>query len=275
MWDFSGDEWVAFVLAAAGTIIGVGLYYRPVFSIPVRRGSAWGRLVLGLFPPLALFPACLSLQNWADSRVTGHLDYIALFLLVGAASILILRKVFGVFGISLRDDVLDRDNPAALIVVCGTMLAIGIVYAGANVGRGPTIWTTLLPAFAGMFALGAIRLFVELAGGRIFESITIDRDISSGWRLAGMMVGCAILLGRAAGGNWVSWPQTWDDFVRFGWPVILIALAATILHHTLRPTAARPSPRVNLCGILPASVFLLAGLGWVVLRLNGLHPWEW
>jgi len=180
-----------------------------------------------------------------------------------------------ILGISIRDDVLDRDNPAATIVVCGMMLAIGIVYAGANVGGGPTIWTTLLPAFAGLIGLGALWLYVEFAGGRVFESISIDRDVSSALRLAGLMLGCAMILGRAAGGNWVSWPQTWDDFASLGWPTIPLALVAAIVHRVLRPTATDPSPSVLRYGFLPGGLFAAAGFSWIVLRLNGLRPWDW
>jgi len=74
MWDFSGDEWIAFLIAAAGTIIGARFYYRPLLSVPLLGRSLWRRLAMVICPPLALLPAYLFIQNCSDPRVGGHLD---------------------------------------------------------------------------------------------------------------------------------------------------------------------------------------------------------
>lgn len=274
MWDFSGDELLTFILGSVITLASALLYYRNLTSIGLLGRSVTSRLILAVAPPLSLVPVYVALLFWADRQVAGHFDYMALFLLVGAALVFVSSQVFGFLGVSARDDALERNNPAAIVVVVASQVSVGLIYAGANVGGGPTIWTTLVPAVAGIVALFALRLAIEFIGGNVFETVTIDRDFSAGLRLAGAMVGCGVILGRAAGGEWASWPQTWTDFIRYGMPAIPLALAAGILHRVMRPSATVPRPNLYCCGLVPAVGFVAWGTGFFV-HLNGLHPWEW
>ena len=84
-------------------------------------------------------------------------------------------------------------------------MGVGIVYAFSNIGMGPTIWTTIFPALAATILLVLMWLLIESIGRGVAEAITIDRDVATAFRLAGAMIGCAIILGRAAAGKWVSW----------------------------------------------------------------------
>jgi uncharacterized membrane protein YjfL (UPF0719 family) len=205
------------------------------------------------------------LRRWADPRVVGHLDYSILVMLGGGMWIFVAARFLEVLGISIRDDAIERDNLAALVAVFGILSGVGIVYALSNIGTGATIWTTLFPGFVATVALLLIVFFVELTGGSVAEAITIDRDVASGLRLGGAVLGCSMILGHAAAGDWTSWKDTWSDLANRGWPAVLIGIAAGVLQRMLGPTADRPQPGVLKFGVLPATLFVAAGFLVVVI----------
>jgi hypothetical protein len=259
-WDFDGDEWVFFIAAAAVALVGVVRYYRPLISVSSIRMPILRRGLLASIPALSIVPTYIVLQRWADAQVVGHLDYTILFMVGAGAWILTASWFMPVLGISVRDDTIERDNPAALVAVSGILLAVGCVYALSNIGSGPTIWTTVIPALAASILLATMSILIELVGEQVAEAITIDRDVATAMRLAGGVIGCAIILGGAAAGNWVSWNRTWIDFAHRGWPAILIAVAAGVVHRKLRPTAIRPKPDIFVFGLAPAAIFLAVGI---------------
>ena len=179
--------------------------------------------------------------------------------------IFVASRFLEVLGISIRDDAIERDNLAALVAVWGILSGVGIVYALSNMGTGATIWTTLLPGFVATVALLLMPLLVELTGGSVADAITIDRDVASGLRLGGAALGCSIILGHAAAGDWTSWNHTWSDLANRGWPAILIAIAAGVLQRMLGPTAHRPQPGILKFGVVPATLVVAAGLLVVVI----------
>jgi uncharacterized membrane protein YjfL (UPF0719 family) len=265
MFDFNGDEWL-FFFAASASIVGLAvIYYGPLLTIAPIKGSGLRRLALASLPLAALLPTYAVLKRWADYRVVGHFDYTLLFMLGAAMWIFAASRVLGLLGISIRDDAIERDNPAAVVAVSGILLGVGIVYALSNVGSGPTIWTTLVPAFAATLALLLMALFIELTGGSVADAITIDRDVASATRLGGAILGCSIVLGYAVAGDWTSWQETWMDLGNRGWPAVLIAVAAGVLHWILKPTARRPIPGVLGFGVVPAMLFVAAGILAVVI----------
>jgi hypothetical protein len=89
------------------------------------------------------------------------------------------------------------------------------------------------------------------------------------------MVACALVLGRAVGGNWISWDQTWSDFIRRGWPALAIAVAAGFMHRRFRPTAEIPRPPVLWAGVIPGAAYLAASLLIVAMTDHGLDPSQW
>jgi hypothetical protein len=271
MWDFSDDEWLAGAFGAMALYAFGWRYYRALAGSSMIGRSHATRLLLALFPLLAMLPALATLWFWADTQVAGHEDYVLLFLVVGSGILFFSIPLSSVLGISFTADVLDRDNPAARIVLYGMMTAIGLIYAGANVGAGPTIWTTLLPAVAGIVALGLAWLLSEIVGN-VSELITINRDKSAAIRSAGMLIGCALIRGRAAGGQWINWQQTGNDLLKYAWPVVPLAFMAGAMHRILAPT---PANGALWRGVVPGMIFGLAGFGWIVVALNGLHPWQW
>lgn len=212
--------------------------------------------------------ACPDLRRIATmggSPVVGRLDYTILFMLGGGMWIFVASRFLEVLGISIRDDAIERNNLAALVAVCGILSGVGIVYALSNVGTGATIWTTLLPGFVATIALFLMYMLVEFTGEAVTDAITIDRDVASGLRLGSAVLGCSIILGHAAAGDWASWNQTWRDLADRGWPAVPIAIAAGGLQRMLRPTAHRPQPGILKFGVVPATLVLAAGFLVVVI----------
>jgi uncharacterized membrane protein YjfL (UPF0719 family) len=257
--DFDAGEWLFFLAAAASVFGLIVTYYPPLLLISPIKTSSLPRLALACLPLVALVPTYVVLQRWADPRVVGHLDYTILFMLGGGMWMFVASRFLQVLGISISDDAIERDNLAALCAVWGILSGVGIVYALSNIGTGATIWTTLLPAFVATVVLLLMALLVELTGGAVADAITIDRDVASGLRLGGAVLGCSIILGHAAAGDWTSWNHTWSDLANRGWPAVLIAIAAGVLQRMLGPTARRPQPGILEFGVVPATLVVAAG----------------
>jgi len=155
------------------------------------------------------------------------------------------------------------------------MLGASVIFALSNVGSGPTIWTTLAPAFVATIALVVVCLVIEVVGGTTVDDIVIDRDLSSGLRLGGALLGAALILGRAAGGEWTSWSQTWIDLAQLSRPIWPLAVVAGLVHRWLRPTPSNPQPLLLVYGVIPTMVLLAAGVVVVGLTPNGFEPSQW
>jgi uncharacterized membrane protein YjfL (UPF0719 family) len=203
MFNFSSDEVICLFAAIWISVLGLFRWYGPLLSMPSLGRSDAGRVMLGLFPPLMLLITLVVVVLWADPQVAGHLDYILLFLFLQGASVTLGCETLRLLGIGLGDDAVERNNFAAAVAVVGFISALAIVFALSNVGGGPTIWTTILPALASSLILVALWLMVELLGGGVAEAIAIDRDAATATRVAGAMIGCSLVLGRAAAGNWI------------------------------------------------------------------------
>ena len=124
-------------------------------------------------------------------------------------------------------------SPAA--TVWGGMLC----FAGSNAGEGETIWTTLFPAAVSTALLWVLWVAFASAS-RVADAVTIDRDTASGLRLAGLLIACGVVLGRAAAGDWHGTEECLKDMVRIGWPAGMLTLAALIAQWRFRPTPAMP-----------------------------------
>jgi len=263
--DFSGDEILFLLLAAAATAAGIIGWYSPIFRVRAR-GAAANKLLLILVPPALLATLCFVLKRWADPKtVVGHWDYITLFLLGGSAWLTAAAWLARVFGISARDDAIERGNRAAAVAVCGALAGAMSLYAWCNVGAGPTIWTTIWPAGVATAAWVILWLLVEVTT-HVSDACAIDRDTASALRLAAWLIGNGWILGRAMAGDWTSWADTYAGFARLGWPAIPLAAVMIVLQRLLRPTPARPRPPVLTAGLAPAGILLLVALLCVAIE---------
>lgn len=261
--QFSDDESLFVLFAAMALIVAGFRYYAPLLRLAPLRSSFARRLLLAATPWIALGPTVLVLNRWADPQVVGHLNYILLFTIGGGAAIFITAHLLPWLGFSLFDDAIERNNPAVLIASVGLIIGVGIIYALANVGLGPTIWTTLIPALVVILLLGFSFLLAESVS-RVAEAVAVGRDVATGLRVAAMAVSVSLVLGRAVAGDWSSWGGTWVDLAAHGWPAPLLALLAGFMQRTLKPAPRRPHPSILAFGIIPGVLLLLVALAAIL-----------
>lgn len=262
----SGDEVVMLFVSAILTLIFWGSWYiKPTLVQRVGRRPS-GRRLLHVTPLAALALLWLVLRNAASYDVRDSATYLGFYLLLGAAWVGLFMRWLALAGISTRDDVVERANGSAAIVVAGAMLAITLCYAGGNIGDGPGWWVVVFAAALSTLALYAAWMLLELASG-VSDVVTVDRDRSAALRLAGFLVACGLILGRAVAGDWVSVEDTVRDFALVAWPVLVLVAAATIVERTLRPTAETPRPAFVPYGVMPALAYV-ASAAFQVMRLD-------
>lgn len=248
------------LLAGASWITNVVLAWR------LRAcGLTRGLLLIIPMPCVGLMAAAIA--RWADQEVRSNPFYFLLLLGLGAAWLGMVSKFFGWLGVSVRDDAVERNNPAAALAWAGAMLGTTLFYSGANTGAGPSLWNNVFCAALATGALALLWLGLVLSC-RISSSIALERDLASGVRGGGFFAAAGLILGRAVAGDWHSTAQTLVDFARDGWPVLPLTAIAFASELLLRPSPQRPSPPVVTHGLLPAALYCaLAGvwvahLGW-------------
>jgi hypothetical protein len=236
MWDFDADEMFFLVIAAAvGGLMAIRyyLFVIQIWRVPARRRWFWAA-----WPAVCLAPTAIVLNTLADPQVIGHIDYITLFLVGDVVWVFGAAALLPLVGVRMRDDVLERGNRAAGAVAAAAMLGGGLCYAGANIGVGPTIWTTIVPALlaAGLLAAAAlvVRAFSPLA-----DALAIDRDAATGSIFAAFLVAASLILAWAVEGNFVDYRSTLIDLARRGSGVILLVIA-TILALRIVPPRTIP-----------------------------------
>jgi uncharacterized membrane protein YjfL (UPF0719 family) len=266
VWDFSGDEVLFFAVAGVVALITTVRWYYFVARAKSFRPSPI-RIILAIVPLILVIALLVVLAKLADPvYVAGKLDYTLLFTAGGIAWMFLAVSAFALLGVNVRDDALERTNLAAALSVAGGMIGVMLAYAGSNIGNGPTIWTTLLPAFVAALALlaawGALEMLTDTA-----EAITVERDAATGVRVGAFLACAGLILGRSMAGDFdvqAGYSGTFGDFVLLGWPVAALVPAMVVLHHIARPTPQRPIPSVVTAGLIPAAALIALTLGYVL-----------
>jgi uncharacterized membrane protein YjfL (UPF0719 family) len=236
----------------------------PLRTLPVRlvrpsRGFVWWIPISAVLSVVVIVAA---LWNWGAKEVRGDPGEVSFLAFIGAGWLLVAYKLFPWFGLSIRDDVLERKNPAAAVALSCALLSVAITFAAGNLGEGPSYWENI---FCGGLATGgllALWFVVELAGN-VSAAIAEERDFASGLRFGAALLAWGLILGRAATGNWHSPAISVHDFLRDGWVAAVIALAALVIQFLLRPSSRRPFPSWPVCGLLPALFYLALAAAWV------------
>ena len=262
MTDFSGDEFLTFLACGLFTLIWGAGYYFSLFRVTLLAGGATIRFVLALVPPLCLILLLPVLFRLTSHEVKEDHGYVLLFALAGVVWLGIANGVAVMLGISLRDDAIERRNPAAAVAVCGAMLGLTCAYAGANVGEGATIWMTFGPAVLATLAWAAAWFVYQLLTD-VADTVTLDRDVPSALRLAGLLVAIGLILGRAVAGDYESAEQTLHDLAAQGWPVIPLALVAAVVQLRTRPARNRRASSTT-GALIVAAIYLAVAILWMV-----------
>jgi len=253
---FSDDETFALFAGIAIGLIPFLFWYKALllhgkFSAP--RGQ---RLPLYLAPLVGLLGLKYVLAHYADPVVRADVDYQWLFLATAMVWLNAVRYLSPFLGIGIPGDVIERNNSAAVAALTGALVAVMIVFSGGSIGSGPTIWTTLIPAFLGTIALFGFWLVLESAS-HPSAAIGEDRDLAAGLRLAGFLVAVAFIFGYAAAGDWVSMGDTFSSLILRGWPALIVLMVAVLFETRLKPTPQVPHQPVLSHGLLPAMGLVL------------------
>jgi len=205
----------------------------------------------------------LILLRYSAPDVRHAPQYLLLYLVLGLAWLRASAYGFTYAGLSLRDDVIERGNAAALAAVSGALAGVNFCYAGSNIGSGPGWWVVVFSGALATVGLGAIWLLVDQMTG-VNDLVTIDRDPAAGARLGGLLAASGLIFGRAVAGDWNSVQATVEDFARIGWVVLPVAGAALLVERVAKPTVARPHPSAAAAGALPALVYLLFAAAYIL-----------
>lgn len=234
-------------------------WYIFVFSVQGYVLVRASRGLMSLVPIASAAFLFIMLLTLSSSDVQDSPVYITFYLLMGIAWLGIAILFMPFAGLSARDDAIERRNPGAIYAICGALLGMTLCFAGGNIGNGPGWWVVVYSA-----GLATVTLFVLWIGLQAFtqisDSVTIGRDVAAGLRLAGFLIAAGLVLGRAVAGDWYGYSETIVDFIRFGWPVLVIAIIAAVIEMFARPTVQRPFGPVLTFGVLPGVVYIVLGL---------------
>lgn len=225
MTELDGDEALVLIFACIASLIFLGRWYAALFSVSQLVKNRSSRLILALAPLVAGAGILATIELGADPAVLANNAYVVLFGALGVAWCGTAVRLLPLVGLSARDDVLETSNLGAAVAVAGVFLGVGACYAGANIGVGPTIWTTIIPAFEVTLAFFAMLALLE-ATTHISVRIASDRELSAGVRLAVFAVIIGLILGRSAAGDYESDAATVRDIALSGWPALAVTALA-------------------------------------------------
>jgi hypothetical protein len=211
----------------------------------------------------------LSLGRWGAAEVRGHFEQVFLLTSLGLGWLIVSSHLFPWLGLCIADDVLERQNPAALVALCGPVLSIALLYIGGSVGEGPSYWNNIFSAGLGSFGFFLLWVLLECFG-RVSASIAEERDLASGIRLCGFFLAVGVMLGRAVAGDWHSESDTVRDFLQDGWPAAALCVSALCVERLARPNRKCPARPWFSYGLEPASVYVAIATAW----LYHLGRWE-
>ena len=255
----SGDEIFALIVCVVIGFIGwsrwIGglLFLKPL----VRKRET--RTVALIAPLSAAAVMLFVLLKWSSHDVQSNIVYISFYFAMWFGWLGASQLLLPYFGLSVRDDLFERQNPAAAVAIAGALIGITLAFAGGNIGDGPGWWVVVFSSGLATGTLVLLWVFGNLIS-RVEEAITIDRDVAAGWRALGFFVGGGLVVGRAAAGNWQSAGATVSDFIGKGWPVLIVWAVTVVLDVAFRPSPASPTRPTIVGGFLPALLLVVLGL---------------
>jgi uncharacterized membrane protein YjfL (UPF0719 family) len=192
------------------------------------------RIAVGVFVPLGcgLF-LLIVLSKLSSGDVRSDSELVGQYCLLGLAWLGLTERVFALLGVSMRDDVIERRNTAASLVIAGELVAVTCCFAGANVGNGPGVEVVLFCAAISTLSLLLLWIMFDRIA-LVGDTLTIDRDVFAGIRVAGWLVATGIVLGSAIAGDWYSVHRTLIDFGAYAWPALALTGAAALFEARFR-----------------------------------------
>src|SRR5437764_739428 len=84
-----------------------------------------------------------AIWRWGAVEVRGHPGEVFLLTLVGIIWLMVSLHLVRWLGVDVADDVIERRNPAALIALWCATFGMATIYAGGNLGEGPSYWSNI------------------------------------------------------------------------------------------------------------------------------------
>jgi len=215
-------------------------------------------------PIICLMGFLVTLRFFSSPDVQDDPSYIIIYLCLGVAWLGGTTFIFPLLGLSERDDVVERCNPAATWALAGALIGVMSCFAGANIGSGPGPEVVFFCATVSTTAFFLSWFSLELTANTS-EAITVDRDEGAAIRLAGFLIATGILLGGAVAGNWESTSATMRDFYTYGWPAIALLGVALPLERVLN-ARNRPIIRDPWQSFGISLFYILIAVAWVAKR---------
>ena len=242
-------------------------FYKAIFQVHSFRPEILHRALLAISPGLCMLLIVTVLWRWSSPDVRSDPEWIALYAIGGAAWLQLGLFLLSLFGIGAREDVLERQNPAAAWVIYGTLMGTALCYAGANVGSGPGPEVVLLCAGLSTMCLFGFWFCLERIF-RLSDRVTIERDESAGIRVGGWILGMGLVFGAAVAGDWESLEGTLKDFIQSAWVSPLFMLGAILVEYIFKTLRKQENSQKTVSFVIAAGYLVAAAI--YVLR-RGVH----
>lgn len=259
----SGGEIIVTMMAAAAALFGWVRWYwllSRITPLAVRPGL---RQALAVAPIILCFGLIAILLFYSSDDVKSSRIYMFMYTVLGMGWLAGLTILMPLFGLSMRDDVLERGNAAAAPAIVGLMAGWMLGFAGGNIGDGPGWWVVIFCAGLSCGSLLISWIILHLIA-HINDTITIERDAAAGWRFGGFMAASGLILGRAVAGDWTSAGATLRDFSEIAWPVIILLALELSVEWIFRPRGDRRPGSAFAGGVTPAVFYMGAAMVWLI-----------
>lgn len=259
------ESFHVFFIVGAVVTVGWWLWTCLAPTSPLIRSRDW-RFVLLASLVINVAILLVVLTTWASFDVVDDPWYILGYASLGLVWVYATVPWLGTFAdIRLRQDVRGHNNLAAAVVIAALTIGTTLAYSGGNIGDGPGWYVVAFCALLSTAAVFAVTFAVAiLTDGE--ERITIDHDLGAAIRLGGAAIATGLIAGRAVAGDWESVGATVVDFLRFGWPVVVVGVAAVMIERVTPPAyLANTLLRSGLVAVLM--------IGGAAVYVGTLGPW--
>lgn len=259
--DDSLSSLVGFALVAG--LLGALRWWWPLLTGTELGRPRWLSFVHAAVPLAWAGIAFVALRFGGASEIRSTSPLQLAVTLFGVAWVAITAKCFDLLGVSVRDDAVERRNPAALAGCAGATIGVAFLYAGGSIGEGPSLWNKVFSAGIATAAWLTVWAWLE-AAGRVSQAVCVERDLASGLRLGGFLAAEGLILGRAVAGTWVSAGSTVADAVRDGWPCLPLLAVAVAVEKRRQPKLEAPVPSPWRDGVVPGVFHFCAAVLYVL-----------
>lgn len=230
-------------------------WYWNVTAVSRLHSSQGERLLLHLAPWICAGVLWGVLRAWASFDVVGDPIYLGFYMTMGAAWVGLAAMFLPLFGVSPKEDVVERRNAGAAWTIVGALVGFTLCFAGANIGDGPGWWVVVFAGGLSTITLALLWILYDRATG-VSEHVTVDRDPASGARLGGLLVALGIVLGRGSAGDWHGAAATVIEFLEIAWAAPLLVAGAMLVERAMKPTPEKPVREIVGSGFVPSVGFL-------------------